>query len=147
MSAPNFACETVQRSGGSNPSYLYAPSVSEGVETGNPENLDAVTVASGTDYDVSGTEAAALFPTQGIYSLIADSVGVADLSAVGRVLISSTGVRSFIGFQAATSLAGAGFATFAQMLCAGGGASTAITLQQNSGAAINYVLYATKLAN
>jgi hypothetical protein len=143
----NFACESVQRSGGANPSYLYAPSISEGVETGNPGNLDAVTVASGANYDISGADAAALFPTAGIYSLIADSVGVADLSAVGRVLISSSGVRSFLGFQSTTSIAGAGFATYAQMLCAGGGASLTITLQQNTGSPINYTLYATKLAN
>jgi len=147
MSAPNFACETVQRSGGANPTYLYAPSSDGAVENAEPLNVDAITVVSGTNYDVSGTEAAGLFPTAGLYSLIADSVGVADLSAVGRVIINSVGARSFLGFQATTSLAGAGFATYAQMLCAGGGASTTITIQQNSGSPVNYTLLATKLAN
>jgi len=143
MSVSNFAVDAVARSGGLYPQNMFATSVADNVETGNPENLIIATVTSAVNFDISGPLCVTLFPSSGIYSLIADAAGTADLSAVGRVSLTN-GVYTFTGFQSTTSLAGAGFATYAQMLCASPGI---ITLQQNSGSPVNYIIYATKLAN
>jgi hypothetical protein len=143
MSVSNFAVDAVARSGGLYPQNMFATSVADNVETGNPENLIIATVTSAVNYDISGAQCVTLFPSSGIYSLICDSAGTADLSAVGRVALVN-GVYTFTGFQATTSLNGAGFVTYAQMLNASAGV---ITLQQNSGSPANYIIYATKLAN
>ena len=145
--ASNYALEAVQRSGGSNPITMFASSSADNVQNGVDQGPRSITVVSAVNYDFTDQDNAALFPTSGVYNLRCDSAGTSDLSAVGRVTKNSDGSYSFSGFQATTSISGAAFANYAQMLCTGGPPSSSITLQQNSGANIVYYATSTKLAN
>jgi hypothetical protein len=143
----NYPYDAVQVSSGASPVNMFTPSNSSNVQNGVEQGPRSITVVSGTNYNFSTADATALFPTSGVYSLRLDSAGTADLSSVGRVTKNSDGSNSFSGFQATTSLSGAAFAQYAQMLCAGGPPSTTITLQQNTGSNVVYSAYSTKLSN
>jgi len=126
---------------------MFTPSNSSNVQNGVEQGPRSITVTSGSNYTLTPADVAALFPTSGVYSLRCDTAGTADLSSIGRVTKNSDGSNSFSGFQATTSLSGAAFAQYAQMLCAGGPPSTTITLQQNTGSNVVYSAYSTKLSN
>jgi len=69
--ASNFACEAVQRSGGANPTYLYAPAPSGNVENVNDNDLKIfkdVTIANAALTDISFCVTSA---PNGIYSISA----------------------------------------------------------------------------
>lgn len=143
----NYGIDAVARSTGAVPQNMFAPSKADNIETAVVSAIRTITVVSGTPYAFTSADAAALFPTSGIYALNLDTAGVADLSAVGRVNILSTGQINFYGFQASTSISGAAFATYAQMTMTGGPPSTTITLNQNTGANVVYSATSIKLAN
>ena len=72
--ASNFACEAVQRSGGTNPTYLYAPAPSGNVENVNDSDLKItpnVVVLNNALSDISFCVAQ---PPNGIYSMIATCI-------------------------------------------------------------------------
>ena len=143
----NYPYDAVQVSSGTSPVNMFTPSNASNVQNGVEQGPRSITVVSAVNYNFSNADKAALFPTSGVYSLRCDATSTYDLSAVGRVTKNSDGSYSFSGFQATTSVSGAAFATYAQMLCAAGPPSTTITLQQNSGVDVVYSATSTKLSN
>jgi hypothetical protein len=143
----NYGIDAVPRSTGTVAQSMFAPSQADNVQTAVLSAVRTITVTSGSNYNLTSADAAALFPTPGVYLFSCDSAGTADLAATGRVTFGPGTQNNFYGFQATTSISGAGFATYAQMLCTGGPPSTTITLQQNTGANVVYSATSIKLAN
>jgi hypothetical protein len=147
MSASNFACETVQRSGGAVPSYLYAPAPGGRVEevgSQNSSSISGVVVASGASVDISG---AIPFAANGIYliSAVCPLTPAYNVSAVISFFDEPGAVPVCVG--GGTTVVATGSAPpnplFTSAIVSTGGIPT---LTQNSGGSLTFNILALRLA-
>jgi len=138
--ASNFACESVQRSAGTSPKYLYAPA-----PEGTAELFGGITTVLNVA-TVSGTALSILaaFPAgaNGVYLIdCTTSNATYNISSSGIVLDVSGAAVTVIGFNNVNTAPGGATEVGLQ------GGAGALTLYQNSGGALTYTLSISKIAS
>ena len=149
--ASNFACESVQRSAGTAPKYLYAPAPEGTAEqAGDVSLILGVSVANAV---VNGQPISTAFPAgaNGVYLIDCVCPGntAFSISAIGTVLEPTANTFVFGGFnQTNTSTVTGATPVNAVLVTQLSSAGTAgqLTLFQNSGGALVYNIRITKIA-
>jgi len=152
MSTPaapyNYAIDAVQRSGGSAPQNMFAPSVADNLETAIVAAGVNLVTASGTPIPVP----ASVFANgTGLYHLWCNGPGAYDVCSTGRIVITPAGtISSAAGFvsqtiQSVTPSAFGSPSAIVQVTLSNSGTGPVIT--QNSGGAQTYSCQAIKIAN
>jgi hypothetical protein len=138
--ASNFACESVQRSAGTAPKYLYAPAPEGTAEMfGGITTVINVATVSGTPLPI-----VSLFPagSNGIFLIdCSTSNAVYNISSSGIVLDVPGASVTVIGFNNVNTAPGG----LTEVGLSGG--SGALALYQNSGGALTYTLNISKIAS
>jgi hypothetical protein len=147
MSVSNFACDAVQRSGGSIPSYLFAPAPGGRVEevgSQNSSSISGVIVASGAAVDISG---AIPFAGNGIYLIAAICPGTPAYNVSAVVSFFDEAGAAPVCVGGGTTVVATGSAPpnplFTSAIVATGGIPT---LTQNSGGPLTFNILALRLA-
>jgi len=138
--ASNFACESVQRSAGTSPKYLYSPA-----PEGTAEMFGGVVTV--LNFAVANATVVSLLP---LFPAGSNGIFLIDCFAgAGAYNISSSGVFldvpgagvSVVGFNNVNTAPGG----LTEVGLAGGGG--ALSIYQNSGGALVYTITISKLAN
>jgi hypothetical protein len=137
--ASNFACESVQRSAGAAPKYLYAPAPEGTAELfgGIATTLNVATV-SGTALSIL-----TVFPagSNGIFLIdCTTSIGTYNISSSGLIFDTPGASVTVIGFNNVNTAPGGA----TEVALSGGGG--ALTLFQNSGGPLTYTINISKIA-
>ena len=138
--ASNFACESVQRSAGASPRYLYAPAPEGQAELfGGITTVLNVATVSGTALSILGA-----FPAgaNGVYLIdCTTSNATYNVSSSGIVLDVPGAAVTVIGFNNVNTAPGGATEVGLQ------GGAGALTLSQNSGGPLTYTLSISKIAS
>lgn len=138
--ASNFACESVQRSAGASPRYLYAPAPEGTAEMfGGVVTVLNVATVSGTALSIVGA-----FPAgaNGVFLIDCSTTAATyNISSSGVLLdVPGAGV-TVTGFNNVNTAPGGATEVALQ------GGAGALTLYQNSGGPLTYTITISKLAN